>query len=110
MITTAHAARSRPTLKDDERFRHGLVRDLQEKLFITVLLCPLTAPLEIRSTSKRLSRRLVLFYFQCVPVYDVYVRINQYASMNEFTQHWKTAHTFLVILLISTQTHLYIVK
>ena len=61
MLTTAHADRGRPTLKDDERFRQVLVRDLQDKLSITVLLCPLTAPLEIRSRSKRLSRRLVFF-------------------------------------------------
>ena len=64
MLTTAHADRGSPTLKDDERFWHELVRDLQEKLFITVLLPPphpihpLTGPLEIRSPSKRLSRRL----------------------------------------------------
>ena len=29
MLTTAHANRGRPTLKDDERFRNGLVRDLK---------------------------------------------------------------------------------
>ena len=68
MLTTAHADRGRPTLKDDKRFQHGLVRDLQE-LFITVLLCPTkkgqppppphTAPLEIHSPSKRLSSSLV---------------------------------------------------
>ena len=40
-LTTAHPYRGRPTLEDDERFRHGLVCVLQEKLFITVLLCPL---------------------------------------------------------------------
>ena len=40
MLTTAHADRGSPTLKDDERFWHELVRDLQEKLFITVLLPP----------------------------------------------------------------------
>ena len=28
MLTTAHAYRGRPTLKDDEQFRKGLVRDL----------------------------------------------------------------------------------
>ena len=28
MLTIAHADRCRPTLKDDERFRNGLVRDL----------------------------------------------------------------------------------
>ena len=32
MLTTAHADRGRPTLKDDEHFRNGLVRDLKEKL------------------------------------------------------------------------------
>ena len=30
MFTIAHADRGRPTLKDDERFRNGLVRDLNE--------------------------------------------------------------------------------
>ena len=30
MLTIAHADRGRPTLKDDERFRNGLVRDLNE--------------------------------------------------------------------------------
>ena len=29
MLTIAHADRGRPTLKDDERFRNGLVRDLK---------------------------------------------------------------------------------
>ena len=30
MLTIAHADRGRPTLKDDEWFRNGLVRDLNE--------------------------------------------------------------------------------
>ena len=30
MLTITHADRSRPTLKDDERFRNGLVCDLNE--------------------------------------------------------------------------------
>ena len=29
MLTTAHADRGRPTLKDDESFQNGLVRDLK---------------------------------------------------------------------------------
>ena len=37
MLTIAHADRSRPTLKDDERFRNGLVCDLEMKL--KTLLC-----------------------------------------------------------------------
>ena len=64
MLTTAHVDRGGPTLKDDERYRHVLVRDLQEKLFITVLLCTAPTPLEIRSPSKRLSRRLVIIFIQ----------------------------------------------
>ena len=32
MLTTAHADRGRPTLKDDEQFRNGLVCDLNLKL------------------------------------------------------------------------------
>ena len=64
MLTTAHVDRGRPTLKDDERFRHGLIHNLQEKLFITVLLCTAPTPLEIRSPSKRLSRRLVIIFIQ----------------------------------------------
>ena len=31
MLTIAHADRGRPTLKDDERFRKGLVRDLDNR-------------------------------------------------------------------------------
>ena len=30
MLTITHANRNRPTLKDDERFRNGLVCDLNE--------------------------------------------------------------------------------
>ena len=30
MLTISHADRGRPTLKDGERFRNGLVRDLNE--------------------------------------------------------------------------------
>ena len=37
MLTIAHADRSRPTLKDDERFRNVLVYDLEMKL--KTLLC-----------------------------------------------------------------------
>ena len=52
MVTTVHANHSRAyTLKYDKRFRHRLVRNLQEKLFTTVLLCLFTAPLRIRSPS-----------------------------------------------------------
>ena len=37
MLTIAHVDRSRPTIKDDERFRNGLVWDLEMKL--KTLLC-----------------------------------------------------------------------
>ena len=38
MLTNTHADRGRPTLKDDERFRNGLVRDLKETIVNTKLL------------------------------------------------------------------------
>ena len=37
VLTIAHVDRSRPTIKDDERFRNGLVCDLEMKL--KTLLC-----------------------------------------------------------------------
>ena len=36
MLTIAHADRSRPTLKDDERFRNGLVCDLTRDKYLAM--------------------------------------------------------------------------
>ena len=40
MLTIAHTDRGRPTLKHDQRFRHGLVRNLQQKLFYLFYSAP----------------------------------------------------------------------
>ena len=49
MLTIAHADRSRSTLKDDERFRNGLVCDLKEKLKMNQIISIQSQTISIQS-------------------------------------------------------------
>ena len=66
MLKIAHVDRGRPTLKDDELFRNGLVRDLKEKLklfntnFKTILYKKYCLNVSLNSTAKCYSKPLNL--------------------------------------------------
>ena len=55
MPTIAHADRGRPTLKDDERFRNGLVSDLGMKLKTFCSTCSKTMSPTISYTNSALN-------------------------------------------------------
>ena len=82
MLTTAHADRGRPTLKDDERFRNGLVRDLNEftmnaKLFMNAKSIYTNAKRTKLNTNINLK---IMLYESCLMSLDCSNAVNRTRS------------------------------
>ena len=82
MLTTAHADRGRPTLKDDERFRNGLVRDLNEftmnaKLFMNAKSIYMNAKRTKLNTNINLK---IMLYESCLMSLDCSNAVNRTRS------------------------------
>ena len=73
----AHSVRGRPTLKDEERFRNGLVRKPYERS-----LCERTFMLQAGVTFSRSQIRYVTIYAICHAALNVRIKVKKKITPN----------------------------